>query len=113
MKTRARQKKPLQNKFYRSVASVTKVALLALSVFLIRDRVSGMKTAIAEETTSDKIQNEAGDAKTKARKAGRAVKRKARKATGNDSLMKDAEDKAKDIGDDISNDADKLKRKVD
>jgi hypothetical protein len=59
----------------------------------------------ADETAGEKVQNAAGDAKTDAKKDVRT-------ATGNDSIGKDAKDKANDVGDDISNNADKVDRKV-
>lgn len=67
----------------------------------------------AEETTGEKIENKAGDIKTDAKKTGRKVRREARKATGQDSVIKDAKDKVHDASDDVSNAAKKAKNKVD
>lgn len=67
----------------------------------------------AGETPSEQFKDRVGDTNTDAKKAIRKQKRKIRKATGNDSLKKDVEDHANDVKDDVSNSADKLKRKMD
>jgi ribosomal protein S3AE len=71
-----------------------------------------VSAARADETVKEKVENTAGDMKTDAHKSHRAAKRHARKAAGTDNVAKDAKDKANDVGDDISNGADKAKRKT-
>ena len=67
--------------------------------------------AWADESVGNKVQDQVGDTKTGTQKLVRTTKRKVRKATGNDSVLKDAKDKANDADDDLSNSADKMKRK--
>ncbi len=63
-----------------------------------------------DTTTTEKVENKAGDVKTGAKKDGRAMKRKARKATGTDTAGKDVKDKANDVKDDANNAVDKATR---
>lgn len=61
----------------------------------------------AEESTTNKVKDVVGDTKTKAKKAYRRVKREGRNAVGNDSFVKDIEDKIEDATDAIKNEAEK------
>lgn len=90
-----------------------KLTLIVASLLVLGGGIVQMQKVFAEETATEKVQNEAGDAKTKAKKHYRAAKRHARKKMGTDNVMKDANDKAKDVGDDVSNEAEKAKRKAD
>lgn len=67
--------------------------------------------SIAEESTTNKIKDEAGDIKTDVKKTARSGSQSVRKATGNDTMYKDAKDKVNDVGDDLSNQAAKAKRR--
>jgi hypothetical protein len=73
---------------------------------------SRSQVAVAEESVGDKMQDAAGDAKTDMKKAGRGLKQTGRKAVGKDNIAKDAKDKMNDVGDDVSNGAEKAKRKA-
>ncbi len=68
--------------------------------------------AFAEETTTNKVKDQVGDAKVSAKKAYRSTKRSVRKATGTDSAAKDLKDVGGDMHDSISNGADKMKHKA-
>jgi hypothetical protein len=86
----------------RLLATVATVA--ALSSVLVPRLVQ------AGESTTNKVKDTMGDATTKGKKMARTEKRKMRQATGTDNLGKDAKDKANDVGDSVSNAAEKAKR---
>lgn len=65
----------------------------------------------ADETVANKIKDHADDVDTRARKEVRTVKRKLRNTIGEESALKDMEDRTKGATDAISNKAKKLKRK--
>jgi len=87
--------------FIRIIASLVTIAALGSVILPI---------AKAEESTTNKVKDSVDDATTKAKKTARAEKRKVREATGTDNLGKDAKDKVNDVGDDVSNSANKVKR---
>ncbi len=93
----------------KTIYTLTRVS----AAFLLSSVLFAATPLRAEETVGEKVQNAAGDVKTSVKKSHRAAKRHTRKALGNDSVLKDAKDKVQDTGDDLSNDAKKLKRKVD
>ena len=64
----------------------------------------------ASESAFSKSQDVATDAKTRTKKTIRKAKRKIRKVTGQDSVLKDTKDEFNDIGDDLSGSAEKAKR---
>jgi hypothetical protein len=68
---------------------------------------------IADETTGEKIQNEAGEANKNLKKEGRHLKKKIRDRTGHHSMGKDIKDSSKNAADEAEHQAKKLKRKVD
>jgi hypothetical protein len=89
-------------------------ALLALMTGLAFFLAAGVTlTAVADETTGEKIENRADDAGKNLKKSGRKVRRKVRNATGHGSLGKDIKDAGNDAGDELNTGAKKLKRKVD
>ena len=73
---------------------------------------SSLALAHDDDKTMDKLKDKAGDVKTDAKRANRKMKRKVRKARGDDNVLKDARDELNDAGDNISNEADKAKRKL-
>lgn len=89
-----------------------KLALcFALSAFsLLFISAEAFNYSHADETTTEKVENKAGDVKTDAKKDGRKMKRHARKAMGKDTVGKDVKDKANDVKDDAGNAADKATR---
>ena len=89
------------------IVSRWSAALLLSSVLLTASPLN------ADETIGETVQNKVGDIKTNVKKSNRAAKRQTRKALGKDTVLKDARDKVQDTGDDLNNDAKKLKRKVD
>lgn len=64
------------------------------------------------EDFGNKAADATGDVKTQTKKSVRTAKRNVRKATGNDSAVKDARDSVNDAGDQMQNDAAKAKRKA-
>ena len=84
-----------------------------MTVFVVASAFTVTSLSFAEETTTEKVENTAGDVKRDAKKSGRKFKRKVRKATGNDSVVEDAKDGLNNTGDAIGNAADKAKNKVD
>ena len=70
-------------------------------------------SAFAEETTGEKIDSSARDAKASTKKTMRKGKKKVRDATGNGSVKEDTKDAAKNAGDSLTNTAKDLKNKVD
>ena len=71
----------------------------------------GAANLFAEESTVNKIKDSAGDLETSTKKALRNTKQKIRKATGNDTALKDVKDSLHNIEDDASNISAKSKRK--
>lgn len=67
----------------------------------------------AEETTVEKVQNKLDDVQTDAKIHMRKQKKAVREATGNESVKEDLRDAALNTQDRISNEARKLKRKLD
>jgi hypothetical protein len=92
---------------------MTKARLTFLAAMFLSLSLPTFSSALslAEESTVNKVKDDAGDVKTNTKKLARTTKRKVRKATGNDNVLKDAKDKANDVGDDVSNEADKAKRR--
>ena len=84
--------------------------LLALILVFSSNSIFSAYIAHAEESVVNNVKDSAGDAKTNVKKAYRKTRRKIRMATGNDTVLKDTEDKLKDMGDDLSNSSDKIKR---
>ena len=66
----------------------------------------------ADESTSDQIKDTGTNVKRDSKKGVRKFKRKARQATGNDSVGKDIKDGVNDVGDDIGAASEKAKRKL-
>ncbi|MBC7385424.1 MAG: hypothetical protein H7301_04565 [Cryobacterium sp.] len=75
--------------------------------------VSSLGSAIAEESTGEKIGSEARDTKVTAKKHMRKGKKKVRDATGNHSTTEDMKDGANNAMDSTKAGAEKLKDKVD
>lgn len=69
-------------------------------------------SASADETVTQKIEDKKDEADASVKKSVRKAKRGVRKAKGTDSVLKDAQDKMNDVGDDFSADAQKTKRKL-
>lgn len=67
----------------------------------------------AEETRGEKIEAGAKDAKTTVKKKGRKLKKKIRDATGNESIVEDVKDGAKNLKDDASDKIDETKNRID
>ena len=88
----------------------TLMALLAGVVFFLAAGVS--LTAVANETTGEKIESKMDETGKDMKKSGRKMKRKIRNATGRGSLGKDLKDAGNDAGDEIDTGAKKLKRKA-
>jgi hypothetical protein len=80
---------------------------------LVMGYMTGLPSAMADDTAGDKVENAASATKTKTKKALRGGKRHARNATGNESKVEDAKDKAKDAQDDVKNEETKAKNQVD
>ena len=68
--------------------------------------------SFADESTTEKVQNTGTDIKRDTKKNVRKMKRRIRKATGNDTVGKDIKDGANDLGDTIDAAATKAKRKT-
>jgi hypothetical protein len=83
-------------------------ALSALSLMFISAEAFD-NSAHADDSVVTGAKNTVGDIKTTAKKEGRAMKRKARKIMGNDTVAKDAKDKANDVKDSVSNSLDKAR----
>jgi len=79
--------------------------LIALLLFVPTFQAS---LSHAEESTTNKMKDDLGDAKTNSKKIARKAKQKLRKATGTDTTLKDAKDKGNDIKDDATNEAEKV-----
>jgi hypothetical protein len=86
--------------------------ILGLFVLTFAFPVLTATVARAEESTVNKVKDDAGDTKTAVKKDARKVKRNVRQAVGTDSVGKDINDKAHDVGDDVSNGVAKAKRKT-
>lgn len=94
--------------------NITFPVLLALASFAAAS--INVTSTLAEETTGEKIQNEAGDMKTETKKGVRSTKRKVRRTMKKDTVdrdMKDMKDYSRDASDEIENEAEKAKRKID
>lgn len=72
-----------------------------------------LRTAQAEENLGEKVQAQARETKTGTKKLVRKAKKKARDATGNQSLKKDVQDAARNVGDEADDAAHKIKNKID
>ncbi len=70
------------------------------------------KLAYAKTDTKTKIQNDAADLKKETKSTVRKIKRKARDATGHGSIKKDAQDSVEEIKDNVSTEAEKIKRNL-
>ena len=93
-----------------------KGSLKALAFALSATLLAGVyppAQAVAEETTVEKVENKLDDAQTAAKIQVRKQKKAIREATGNESLKEDARDAALNAQDRISNEARKIKRKLD
>jgi intein-encoded DNA endonuclease-like protein len=88
----------------KKVFALSMVGALALSLHLTSVR--------ADESTTDRIKDAAGDQSTAAKKTVRKAKQSVRKEAGTDTAGKDVKDKANDAGDSISNEAKKDQRKL-
>jgi hypothetical protein len=84
--------------------------LLIVGLMLVLGGATG-RSVFAEESAGNKVQDAAGDASAKTKKVVRKGKQKVRKAVGTDTMGKDIKDKVNDVGDDVSNEANKAKRK--
>jgi hypothetical protein len=91
---------------------MSKRILLAAFAIGVCFSTFGASVSRAEESTINKMKDGVGDATTNTKKLVRKGNRKLRKATGNDTVMKDVKDKANDVSDDVNNGADKMKRKT-
>lgn len=87
-------------------------SVLGLGLFLGMGPSTASKVE-AEETNVEKIENKVDEAKTKANRTGRKIKKKVRDETGNHSTVEDIKDKARNVGDSTEDAAKKIKRKVD
>jgi hypothetical protein len=86
----------------------TFAALIALAAPMV-----GATALHADETTGEKMENSADQAKTDTKTTVRKAKRHTRNATGHHSMKKDAQDKMNDAGDQMNTDANKMKDKAD
>jgi hypothetical protein len=85
----------------------TLVALISASAMWIGAQ------AIAEETTGEKVESKVESTVNHTKQVGRKAKKKIRKTTGNESVIEDMKDSAKNIGDDAEHGVKKTKRKID
>lgn len=81
---------------------------LALIVFTF-----GIDTVlIADDSVQTKAKDEFSDMKTNVSKGVRKSKKNVRKARGTNTATKDAKDKVNDVGDDLENSKEKLEHRV-
>ncbi len=88
---------------------MSKVAIIFLTFMFMHPH----PWSYGDETPVEKLENEYDKTKTEAKKTARRMKRNLRNDTGQGSVKKDVEDKAKDFKEDAETQANKLKRKVD
>ncbi len=89
----------------RMLKIITGLSVVAVAILLALP-------AKAEETTGEKAATKMDEAKKDIKKGYRGSKRHLRDASGNSSVVKDAKDAAKNMGDEIEYQADKAKRKA-
>jgi polyhydroxyalkanoate synthesis regulator phasin len=80
---------------------------LAISFF-----VCAANFGLAADTAETQVKNQYEDAKTGTKKGVRKMKRKVRRATGNDNVAKDAKDSLHDATDSLENTEKKLENKA-
>ena len=91
------------------ISNLKHILIPVLSVAFTLSVVS----AFGEETSGEKLNSEARDAKSSTKKNWRKTKKTVRDATGNGSMKADAKDTAKNVGDSVEDAAKDVKNKVD
>jgi hypothetical protein len=86
--------------------------VIGLPVYALGAHAATHRTP-ADENVGEKVEGKAGDLQTDAKKSVRKMKRKHRKATGQDTVGDDLKDGANNVSDEVSNGAKKAKNKVD
>lgn len=87
-------------------------APIALLLFLTATLTFSFEDAYSEESIGDRVANQSGDVSTNTKKAPRKARKKVRDGTGNQSTTQDIQDATNNAGDEVSNSAKKIKRKV-